>query len=261
MKKSNKIKIICVVSAAAVICSLSIGLSLAYLGDSENKDNTMIAGHGDVSIIEEKSEPSELEMLNEPLKKEYSVANTGTVTSFARLYAEFSDSKVAEHIQVKYKDKYGVVRTALWNDYKDILKNTGSEDSLIESDWRYIENDRYDELEGYFYYTKPLAPGEATPPLITDVILDFRRFDDQSSVIDDSNIDRISNISKVVYAELVQTVETDYKEVTQKDENDNYVQVSVYGYDYAGESQDPYSLEPGPESEWKNAWISFLVRN
>lgn len=248
MKKSDKIKIICGISAAVLMCSVSIGISLAYLSDRESRDNNIVVGHGDASIIEEKSEPTELSMLNEPLKKEYSVSNDSTVVSFARLYAEFSNSKVAEHIQVNYRDENGETRTVLWNDFKAGLAKNEGEEGYISSDWRYIVNDSNDELNEYFYYTKPLMPGESTPPLITDVILDYRRFNDESVVIDDSNIDRISNISKVVYAELVQTTETGEKD-------------GKYGYDYASVPTDPDDPDSPVSVNWKEAWVSFLVRN
>lgn len=257
MNRKDKIKIIGAVSAAVIISTLSIGLSLAYLGDTENKENKQTVTHGDVDISEVKDEPSELSMVNEPLKKEYYVKNTGTVTSFARLYAEFSDSEIAEHIKVKYIGSNDAEITLPWSEFKNGLKKNGS---ITSEDWEYIETDAdCPELGGYFYYKKPLAPGESTPALINSVILDYQKYDENSKVVDGSNIDRITNIEKIVYAELIQTVETGYKKVNGE---------NIYGYDYAS-VPDPTFVpnQEHPEStariivQWKEAWESFLSKN
>ncbi len=253
MNRKDKIKIIGAVSAAVIISTLSIGLSLAYLGDTENKENKQTVTHGDVDISEVKDEPSELSMVNEPLKKEYYVKNTGTVTSFARLYAEFSDSEIAKHIKVKPTDSDEEV-PVLWSEFKEKMKKDGEYHS---EDWEYIESDTENpELGGYFYYKKPLAPDESTPALINSVILDYQKYDENSVVVDGSNIDRITDIEKIVYAELIQTVETGYKTVNGEE---------IYGYDYASVPDPNFTPnQENPDStapiiaQWKEAWISFL---
>lgn len=256
MNKKEKIGIVSAISAAVIISSLSIGLSLAYLGDTETKENKQTVTYGDVEISEERDEPSELSMVNAPLKKEYYVKNTGTVTSFARLYAEFSNSEIAEHIKIKYTASDNTENKVLWNDFKNGLKSGGN---ILSDDWEYIESDNTNPgLGGYFYYKKPLKPGDSTPALINSVILDFQKYDSEGKVVDGSNIDRITDIEKIVYAELVQTVETGYKMVNSKNENNEDVTVSVYGYDYASvpDTDDPTKINV----EWKEAWISFLEK-
>lgn len=255
MKKKEKIEIIAAISAAVVISTISIGTSIAYLGDRDKKENKQTVTHGDVEISEDWSEPTELSMVND-IKKEYYVKNTGTVTSFARLYAEFSDSEIAEHIKIKYTASDNMEKEVLWNDFKKDLKSNGN---ILSDDWEYIESDNTNPgLGGYFYYKKPLKPGDSTPALINSVILDFQKYDSESKVVDGSNIDRITDIEKIVYAELVQTVETGYKMVNSKNENNEDVKVSVYGYDYASvpDTDDPTKINV----EWKEAWISFLEK-
>ena len=251
MTKKKKIIIISSAAVAAAAISLSVGLSIAYLGETKAKENTVIVGHGDVSIEESFPEVSEQSMLNEDMTKEVAVVNTGTVPSFARLYAEFSDSDIAAHAKVKVGDQ-----TYSWEKFKTGLSLTdASAEGYIASDWRYVK-DSNDGLCGYFYYTKKLnvkvddeSTGYKTTNLFDAVTLDYRRYNDQSSVVDGSNIDNIRPVEMIVYGELIQTVETGSTEVTVTPEEGGPYVSTVYGYDY------------GEKDEWRKAWESFLRVN
>ena len=104
MNRRKKVVLICS-AAAAFVAAASFGITLAYLGDTTGKDNTVIVGHGDEEIKEEFSAPSEVSMSNNEVKKKFYITNTGTVPLFARLYAEFSDSTIADKAKVKVGNK------------------------------------------------------------------------------------------------------------------------------------------------------------
>jgi len=239
MNKKKKIIFVCIAAAAAAAVSLSVGLTIAYLGRTKEKVNTITVGHGDGEISEEFTEPSVATMDNKNDKTVW-VKNTGTVPVFARVYMNFSDSSIAD----KAKITYNTDQTASWSDFLTDMK-TGV------NGWKYIAEDDANDgatLGGYFYYTKALevgSSGSQTTNLIEKVEVDFRdKGVNGAPDPNDSNIDKIQPYELIVYSELVQTVETGA--VTSNGQ-------TVYGYDYnkSGDNAD----------EWQNAWKSYLTKN
>ena len=262
----NKKRVL-IASAAVIVAALSltVGITLSYLGKTTDKKNTIKVGYGDVEISEKFSEPSEMSMVNPNIEKKIYVQNKSTVPAFARVYAEFSDSKIADQAKVTYtpKTENAVPVTVTWAQFKTDL----AEGNTV-SDWVYVAADaQHPELEGYFYYTKALdAKTErldnegsvvrddqnnivydiaSTPKLFDSVTIDYKKYNDQSSVIDGSNTDRIVPVEMIVYSELVQTVETGSTIVTSTVDGQQ-VESTVYGYDY------------GAKNEWKEVWEHFL---
>lgn len=239
MNKKKKIIFVCIAAAAAAAVSLSVGLTIAYLGRTKEKVNTITVGHGDGEISEEFTEPSVATMDNKNDKTVW-VKNTGTVPVFARVYMNFSDSSIAD----KAKITYNTDQTASWSDFLTAMK-TGV------NGWKYIAEDDENDgatLGGYFYYTKalevpkePLDNTEKTTNLIEKVEVDFR---DPNSA-NDSNIDKIQPYELIVYSELVQTVETGYIY--------NAENIKIYGYDY--------NKPEGTPDEWQKAWKSYLAKD
>jgi|GEM_PF-2205081 len=246
MNRRKKVVLICS-AAAAFVAAASFGITLAYLGDTTGKDNTVIVGHGDEEISEEFNAPSEVSMSNE-VKKKFSITNTGTVPLFARLYAEFSDSTIADKAKVKVGDK-----EYKWADFKLKMAESpdqrGDDRDILPVNWRYMrENPENGKLGGYFYYTKVLpTSAKATDenPKVTERLFDSVVYS-YSDNDKESNIDLISGFEMIVYSETVQTVETGSVEVSNVDEQGNPVMETVYGYDYA------------EKNEWLEAWKSYL---
>ena len=254
MNRRKKVVLICS-AAAAFVAAASFGITLAYLGDTTGKDNTVIVGHGDEEISEEFSAPSEVSMSNEVEKKFY-ITNTGTVPLFARLYAEFSDSTIADKAKVKVGDK-----EYKWADFKLKMAESpdqrGDDRDILPVNWRYMrENPENGKLGGYFYYTKVLpTSAKATDenPKVTDRLFDSVVYS-YSDKDNESNIDLISGFEMIVYSETVQTVETGSVKVPKVgednqpvlDEQGHPVMETVYGYDYA------------EKNEWLKAWKSYL---
>ena len=255
MNRRKKVVLICS-AAAAFVAAASFGITLAYLGDTTGKDNTVIVGHGDEEISEEFSAPSEVSMSNE-VEKRFYITNTGTVPLFARLYAEFSDSTIADKAKVKVGDKeykWAVFKSKM----AELPDQRGADDKdILPKNWRYMpEEPKNGKLGGYFYYTKVLpTSAKATPenPKVTERLFDSVVYS-YSDNDKESNIDLISGFEMIVYSETVQTVETGSVEVSKVDENgdpvldenDDPVMETVYGYDYA------------EKNEWLEAWKSYL---
>lgn len=239
-----------IIIAVVAVCSLFVKLTIAYLGDSDSKNNTVNVGYGDVSIDEKFDEPSELSMTND-ITKQVQIQNKSTVPAFVRVYAEFSDSSIAEHAKVRYGT--GENDICSWSDFKTKL---GTD---IASKWKYVKDG---DLGGYFYYTEALSaykpanteitpqqaevPGGKTDKLFDSVTIDYNKYEtvDDELVAKDSNIDRIQPLEMIVYSELVQTVETG---TTTVGTGENAK--TTYGYDYA------------TNKEWEKAWKSFLKVN
>ena len=254
-----------IIIAVVAVFSLIVNMTIAYLGDSDSKKNTVNVGYGDVSIDEKFDEPSELKMTND-IKKEIQIQNKSTVPAFVRVYAEFSDSELAEQAKVKYGEK-----TYSWSDFKTKLNYQNpspdeNDSALVSSKWRYVPSNDSNGLGGYFYYTEALSaykpanteitpqqaevPGGKTDKLFDSVTIDYRKYthDDVNNTDvpdnDDSNIDRIQPLEMIVYSELVQTVETGTTTVGTGENAE-----TTYGYDYA------------TNNEWEKAWKSFLKVN
>lgn len=249
MDSKKKILFIGAAAAALAVISLSVGLTIAYLMDSENKPNTVKVGYGDGEISETFTEPSVATMDNKNDKTVW-VKNTGTVPVFARVYMNFSDSSVAD----KAKVTYGTDKEVTWAQF---LMDMAADNN--GTDWKYIpETGATDSatLGGYFYYTKALEVADdpvttgvtenQTTELIKAVEVDFRDKDVVNGDPDpnDSNIDKIQPYELIVYSELVQTVETGA--VTSNGQ-------TVYGYDY--------NKPEGTPDEWQNAWKSYLAKD
>ena len=246
----NKKKVL-IGSAAVIVAalSLSVGITLSYLGKTTDKKNTIKVGYGDVEISENFDEPSEMSMINPDIRKEIYVQNKSTVPAFVRVYAEFSDSKIADQAKVTYtpKTENADPVTVTWAQFKTDL----AEGNTV-SDWVYVASDSTNHnLDGYFYYTKTLTPEDdavttdVTTKLFDSVTIDYKKYGAQSSVIDGSNTDRIVPVEMIVYSELVQTVETGSTKVTST-VNGQEETSTVYGYDYE------------TKNEWKKAWEHFL---
>ena len=241
MDSKKKILFVGAAAAALAVVSLSVGLTLAYLMDAKNKENTVKVGYGDQQISEVFSEPS-VQTMDNTNDKKVSVVNKSTIPVFARVYMNFSDSRVADKAKVTYKDNSNTEHEVTWAGFIDEMKSDSN-----GTDWKYIDTD--DELGGYFYYTKALEAPKAEPDgteqtsnLIEKVHVNY------GDSADDSNIDKIQPYEVIVYSEVVQTVETGAVTV-----GEGANAQTVYGYDY--------NKSGGTHDEWKKAWESWLKKN
>ena len=217
MKKQKK-QIIALISATVMLL-LFMGVTLAYLGAKDEKQNTMKIGTNIETIQETFTEPETQKMMDNQVQKTVTVQNTGSVPCFVRVYAEFSDSRVAANAEVKN----GTSATySSWEIFKNNLKYSTSTDE----NWTFISTDSSEDakLRGYFYYKKVVEPQGETPTLFTNVKVNY------TTDPTDTNIDKITDFEIIVYSETVQTTETN---------------ASAAGTVFS-------------DADWLNAWKSFL---
>ena len=229
MKKRNAVII---VLASLFVVVMSIGITLAYLSDTEYVDNPISIKEGIVSIIESFPTVSEQHMENS-FTKEVKVKNTGAVPCFVRVYADFSDSRIRENSKTKIVAENDNEYT--WSDFCSTYCNGSN------SDWEYVAEGAsgYDaKMQGYFYYKKVVPVNGETPLLIKGVKVDYRANDT------DSNIDKIQDFEMIVYTETVQTTEID-------------ANGTVYGVSEISINGNSVDVN----DQWKYAWASFLKVN
>ena len=210
MKKRT---LIIIVAAALVFAAATAVTFYAYLQNTVQKSNEFTIGEDKAEVTEAFTEPPEMHM-TDTFEKVVSVQNTGTSEEFVRVYLDFSDSYVRDKAKIVYT-KNGTQTSKSWSEFINDLP----------IDWAYVsESDATDGalLGGYFYYTKKLAAGQTTPPLMDGVQTNFAASEG------DSNVDNIDDFDIVVYAETVQTTE-----------------INADGTEYT-------------DSDWKPAWRSFL---
>ena len=221
-----KKKALIITGASAITVTLlvllTIGLTGAYLSDVKDVVNQVSVTEGKVSITETFPAVTEQSMSNS-FTKEVQVTNNGTTPCFVRVFADFSDSTIRNDYQTKIKSKNSYNVDITYNSWSEFLSTVKD-----NSDWEYIPSGSSEDekLKGYFYYKKVLHSGQTTPPLFTDILVDYSKSPSGSNT--GSNIDKITDFEMIVYAETVQTTEINSSG-------------TVYG-----------------DSDWKQAWKSFL---
>lgn len=227
MDNKKKFAAICI---GVLILAASVGTTLAYLGATANKENKIKVGT-DVAAVREPdwSEPSIQESSND-YNKTITVKNEGTVPCFVRVYAEFSDSEIANLAHVV--DGKDVDRK--WEGTGSTDFKTYFADSHDDENWVFIPDSGSEnaKLNGYFYYKKALQVDDpstteveinaVTTPLIKQVKVNYNS----------PNIDVYRDYEMIVYTETVQTVDTDT------------------GTDFATDTTNG----------WINAWKAFLLK-
>lgn len=153
MRRSKKIAI-CLIIGLVAFCTflahfLNVGTTEAYLADNGKKTSQITFGNGGCQIIETFQRPN-LQTGTNQFTKKVSVKNTGSVSQYVRVFADFSDYRFRDASEISSDNG------KTWYSCDDYLEH-------LPSGWTYNQND------SYFYYTKALASGETTTPLFTTV--------------------------------------------------------------------------------------------
>ena len=138
---------------------LSVGFVLAYLTDSDSKNNKMNAGEN-VNELEGRYSPPAEQKQDNTYEKEIIVKNTGDVPCFVRVYVDLSDSEILDITQFSSDG----------NSFfpADPTKNNSFAKQFGEnSKWTYISDDSNENVNGYYYYKEPVQPDESTEPLFS----------------------------------------------------------------------------------------------
>ncbi len=133
---------------------ISVTGTLAYLTyKTPMEHNKFTFGNVDVKIIEEYNPPRSMDPGNNDYDKKVSIQNTGTIDCFVRVDVMWSSVDVQKISYLSTDNR------ASWIPATSFTTNTPNK-------WVYQATG---ELTGYYYYTEPLAPGETSEPLFTDV--------------------------------------------------------------------------------------------
>lgn len=175
-----------VMTGSAILLAVlaAAGGILAYLGASDKAENTVEVAHDKIAVTENFPAPSDLAANSSNFyDKEVMVENTGNVDCYVRVYADLPDSKTAEksYYSADGTNYYSAVRDADLSGDSETTDSgktlhTRSFVNMLNSqqngDWIFVpDDDSREKLKGYFYYKKPLKPGEKTPSLFTDVMI------------------------------------------------------------------------------------------
>lgn len=204
--KTRVNKKIIAVTIFGLIAAATVGVVVAYFTNARKLVNKFTVGNNTISITEEFTPPKELKAGLNTYSKKVQITNTGSTDAFIRVYAEFSDSDIADRSFVAASKPSAVsidagtsltdasvrLMDAGYKSHSDFWTKGGP-----SNDWVYIPATDSDELGGYFYYTKSVAPGDATKDLINTVATYFESADD------------IKDYEIIVYAESVQTADKD----------------------------------------------------
>lgn len=202
--KFNKKIVIPTLCALAVITA---GVTVAYFTSAARSKNSFTIGTNTITIDENFKPPKELKTGLNTYKKQIKIKNTGTTDAFVRVYVEFSDSDAGNcsFISSNAPSSVSIPGGTSFSDASEALKSAGykSHDEFWSTDgptngWAYIpddESNESDELGGYFYYTKHIAPGEKTDDLINTIATYYE------------TADQVKDYEVIVYAESVQTAD------------------------------------------------------
>lgn len=133
----SKKKIFLLVIACLLIVSASFGATYAFLIANDSVSNEFTIGENKIDVEEDYDPPEKL-LPGTVITKKPSVKNTGNLSCFVRMRADFSDSRAREICEELDID---------------------------------TENWEYDTSDGYYYYKKLLDPGQSTEYLFTKIVI------------------------------------------------------------------------------------------
>lgn len=155
MKKRSKILIV----LGVLLCLMAVGGTLAYLSDHGGKrTNKITFGNVTIDVVETFNPPSSLKVGDNTYEKRVTFKNNGTIPAYARTLLAFSEADVADI-------------SKLSSDGGNTWYSVSEFKNHLPSGWAY---EGTGALGGYYYYTSPLAPGQSTTPLITNVKTTFQ---------------------------------------------------------------------------------------
>lgn len=206
--KMNK-KNIAAAVAGLILLGAATGGAYAYFTDSEKTVNNITIGSNEITITEEFPTPEPPAVGENTYVKKVAVTNTGDVDCFVRVYAEFEDNAVREVSE--YSRDNGATYVS-----EDEFRAT------LPENWEYRTDG---DFGPYYYYKLPIAPGESTPNLFTNLKVTFATEND------------VKPFKFVVYAESVQTKDRHGEDFTGE---------NIYRQAWEEYLNNPAETEPEP---------------
>lgn len=168
-----KKKLVLSLAAAAMIGTLAVGGTLAWFTDTEKATNVVTTGHVDISIMEKDSEDGEYEVQDsQGLELDGKYVSNATVDKFVKVQNNEGSNKAWIRVTVELPEKM-----------------EGAE--LI------LDSNKWESVDGYYYYADPVEVGAMTEALITGV-----KLPNWGNEMTDQGLD--DGLSIIVNAEAVQ---------------------------------------------------------
>ena len=156
-----------VITVILTVAAVGIGLTAAYLTDRDDEKNILTEGETIIEITET-FPPAEDPDPGDAAVKVVRIENTGNLVCAVRCRLVFTDESLA----------------------------LITEPLKIGAHWVYGP-------EGFYYYLIPLEPGEATDPLIEEVV--FRRFYDDGTPVSEQELRKL-DAGLIVYSEALEFI-------------------------------------------------------
>lgn len=183
-------------AASVVVLSLLAGSISAYFAAKEDKANLVGIGENRIEVTEAFTQPHQSQDFS--YRKLVQIQNTGSVPCYVRVRLEFSNSDVQSCAAFSAANQ-GETDTAPAAEtfYSAVPEAADSYCAHLPDGWAYIGTPADgDPTAGYYYYTKPVAPGAATDALISWIRMQYGDTEIQAHDV-------------FVYSESVQTVDPD----------------------------------------------------
>lgn len=162
--------------AAVLLLGATAGGAYSYFTDAEKTVNSVTIGSNEIEITEDFPTPTPPAVGENEYVKKVSVTNTGEVDCFVRVFAEFEDA------DVRAVGEYSKDNGATYLSEADFR-------AALPENWEYRNDAKFGP---YYYYKLPIAPGESTSNLFTNLKVTFATEDD------------VEPFKFTVYAESVQ---------------------------------------------------------
>ena len=181
MKKDHGLRlpwIVMIISVIIAVITISIGLTAAYLTDRDDEINVLKEGETVIEIAETFSPDPDPEP-GDAAVKVVRITNTGNLTCTIRARLVFTD---------------------------DALEKITQQLEIGEG-WT-------EGADGFYYYLRPVDPGETTKPLIERVV--FRRFYEDGTPVTAQELGKI-DAGLMVYSEALEFVRDEAGEPTAEE--------------------------------------------
>ncbi len=194
MDKRKKSRLVVAAIGGIIVLLAASGAVFAYFTSLSAVDNVIAVVDNVVEVSEHFDPPEEQVMGDNIFPKEVTVTNTGGTPCYVRAYVDFSSSFVRS---VSYLSADADSEGQTFYSAERTIDPTDGVTTFVEyvnsgEDWHFVPDDSDTVLSGYYYYTRPLAAGASSPPLLTFV----------KTV--NATVDDIDQYDILVYAESMQ---------------------------------------------------------
>lgn len=199
MTRKKRLLIAGTLSALAV----SAGVVIAYFGAKDDVTNIVGIGEDTISVTEAFQTPEQEQDFS--YRKLVKIQNTGSIPCYIRAALEFSNSTIQNAASFSSENQGDSDPSPADTSFKkasipDSISDTDYYVNSLPEGWVYVWDANAASItpgvtKGYYYYTKPVEPGESTDALISWIKMNYNNSSD------------IQAHDVFVYSESVQTID------------------------------------------------------